>query len=89
MSRELYEKAAEIQIDPTRKFVLVTLAFHADPDGVFRGKVERIERLCCASSSAVFSALRWLEKEGYLTRQTMTGISFEVTLHPEDWPGAE
>lgn len=72
-----------LQMAPTAKAVLISLADQANDDGVCWPSVGTLAKRTCLTDRAVQKSLAWLEAEGYVTREMKSGRSTRYTLTPE------
>lgn len=73
-----------LQMPPTPKAVLVSLADNANDQGVCWPSIATISKRTCFSERAVQNAIRWLEDQGYLVADRSNGrhTRYEVNAAP-------
>lgn len=85
MSNRLTTLCRPIQMAPTAKAVLMSLADYADDDGVCWPSIAGLCEWTCYSERAVRNAIRDLEQAGYITTQASAGRTtnrYVVTANP-------
>ena len=82
MSIKLLSAAWDLDIGSTEKMVLMSLCDHANDDGLCWPAVATICRKTSKSERTVQSALKWLEENGYFTRECRNGTSPKYLLNP-------
>jgi hypothetical protein len=75
--------AFDANVPATQKLVLLALCDNANDQGHCFPSVSLLERKCSLSDRAVQTAIGWLEKHGYLTRQFRTGRATLYVMTPE------
>jgi len=83
MSIKLMCAAFDADIPATQKLVLLALCDNANDQGHCFPSILTLERKCSLSDRAVQTAIGWLEKHGYLTRQFRTGRATLYVITPE------
>jgi hypothetical protein len=71
-----------LQMPPTVKAVLISLADQANDDGVCWPSVGTVTERTCLSERAVQNAIGWLEQNGYVSREMKAGRATRYTLTP-------
>lgn len=71
-----------LQMPPTPKAVLISLADNANDQGECFPSIARICERTCLSERAVQEAIGWLERRGALSRSMQAGRSTVYTLRP-------
>ena len=83
MSIKLMCAAFDTDVPATQKLVLLALCDNANDQGHCFPSVSLLERKCSLSDRTVQTAIGWLEKHGYLTRQFRTGRATLYIITPE------
>lgn len=83
MSIKLMCAAFDADVPATQKLVLLALCDNANDQGHCFPSVSLLERKCSLSDRAVQTAIGWLEKHRYLTRQFRTGRATLYVMTPE------
>lgn len=83
MSTRVMAQVWPLQMAPTVKAVLVSLADQANDDGACWPSVGTVAERTCLTDRAVQKALAWLEAEGYVIREMKAGRATRYTLTPE------
>jgi hypothetical protein len=71
-----------LQMSPTQKAVLVSLADQANDQGVCWPSLDTISTRTCLGRTAVIEAIKWLEAEGLITAHKVAGRSTHYTVNP-------
>lgn len=82
MSIRLLSAAWDLDIGSTEKMVLMSLCDHANDDGLCWPAIATICRKTSKSERTVQGALKWLEDNGYFTRECRNGTSPKYLLNP-------
>lgn len=77
-----------IQVSPTQKAVLISLADNANDDGVCWPRISQICERTCLSERAVRTAIRDLELLGLVSSSIREGRSNSYTIHTPASPAA-
>lgn len=82
MSTRLMAQVWDLEMDPSAKAVLISLADQANDDGVCWPGIGTIAKRTCLCDRAVQTAIARLESEGHLTRDLRPLRSSLYRLHP-------
>jgi hypothetical protein len=89
MSTSLMGACWPLQMSPTQKAVLISLADQANDDGVCWPRIETIAVRTCLSERAVQVAIKWLEERGVLRLERRYKRSTVFTISPRDFREGE
>ncbi|RQZ57440.1 helix-turn-helix domain-containing protein [Burkholderia cepacia] len=89
MSTSLMGACWPLQMSPTQKAVLISLADQANDDGVCWPRIETIAVRTCLSERAVQVAIKWLEEHGVLRLERRYKRSTVFTISPRDFREGE
>ncbi len=84
MSTRIMAAVWPLQMPPTHKAVLVSLADQSGDDGVCWPSIRSLMERTCLSESSVHRSIAWLHQHGFLSVQRRSGHSsvFHLTPHP-------
>lgn len=83
MSTHVMSSCWHLQMPPTAKSVLISLADNADDHGVCWPSISTIAKRTCFSQRAVQNAIQWLERNRLLIANRTNGRHTSYTLTPE------
>lgn len=83
MSTIIMSKCWPLQMPPTQKSVLISLADNANDEGICWPAISTIAMRTCFKERAVQNAIRWLEDHDALVKDMRTGTSTRYILTPD------
>ncbi|MDE4918302.1 helix-turn-helix protein [Cupriavidus metallidurans] len=83
MSTLIMSQCWSLQMPPTPKAVLISLADNANDQGVCWPSIDTIAMRTCFSERAVQNAIKWLETNRLLRAERVTGKSTNYVLTPD------
>ena len=86
MSTVIMAACWPLQMPPTPKAVLVSLADNANDAGLCWPSIPTISERTCFSERAVQNAIRWLEEQGYVVADRTNGRHTRYTVNPSPNP---
>jgi hypothetical protein len=85
MSTSLMALCWPLQMPPTPKAVLISLADNANDQGYCWPSIARISERTCFSKRAVIDAIAWLEQSGILAADRTNGRHTTYVINPTDF----
>lgn len=85
MSTIIMSKCWDLEMPPTQKSVLISLADNANDQGVCWPSIPTISRRTCFSERAVQNAIKWLERYRLLKADRSNGRHTSYTLTPGEY----
>ncbi|MDE4918175.1 helix-turn-helix protein [Cupriavidus metallidurans] len=85
MSTIIMSKCWDLEMPPTQKSVLISLADNANDQGVCWPSIPTISRRTCFSERAVQNAIKWLERYHLLKADRSNGRHTSYTLTPGEY----
>lgn len=85
MSTRIMSLCWPLQIPPTAKAVLISLADNANDDGHCWPSLPKISERTCFGKTAVIDAIKWLEDNGAIKADRSYGRSTQYVLTPETY----
>lgn len=83
MSTRIMNACWDLQMSPTQKAVLISLADNANDSGHCWPSVTHIAMRTCLSERAIHTAIKWLESVGLLTADRANGRHTRYVIHPD------
>ena len=83
MSLPIMKLCWPLQMPPTAKSVLISLANFADDDGHCWPSIELLSEQTCASRRSVIDAIKWLEASGVVSADRSNGRHTKYYVFPE------
>jgi len=89
MSTSIMAACWPLQMPPTQKAVLISLADNANDQGHCWPSIPTISERTCFSERAVHRAIRWLEEHGLVTADRSNGRHTRYVITPESFSAPE